>query len=855
MRIRTYLFILGLVILAPMVAFAVMAVLALDWQQRVGVQRGAVETARALTNAVDRELSGVMTTLETLGTARSLGRDDLAAFHEDARRLLATRTEWNTIILIAPTGQLVVDAFFPFGTVLPRLVERESFETILRTGLPTVGALRRGPLTGRFASAVRVPVMRDGRIAYVLTGVVEVTAIQQILGRQQIPPDWVSTVFDQDGTVVARTRNAEAFVGQRVSPEFAQVLARSREGWEVTHTLEGAPVYTAYSRSVATGWGVGLGIPREVIDAPLQRSLWTIAGAGVVLMAGGTGLALLLGRRVARGLSAVAAAGTAIGRRRPVRLPPSGVREIDLAAASLATAATMRDDAEQALRENEARLATMVRSIGDGVIATDVHGRITFLNPTAATLTGWPETEAVGREVTDVFRIVNEHTGEPAENLVARVLAEGAVIGLTNDTMLITRDGRRIPIEDSAAPIRVLEEVTSGVVLVFHDASARRAALAEFRLLANTAPVLVWMAGPDGARTFFNQPWLDFTGRPLADELGQGWSAGVHPQDRPRCLAAARTALQDQRPFDVEYRLRRHDGVYRWVLDRGVPRVEPDGQLAGYIGSCLDITERRQGEEVQRYLAAIVDGSDDAIVSKTLDGIITSWNRGGPDVRLHRRRGHRAAHSPDRAPGAHRRGAGGAGPTAARGGRRPLRDGASPQGRDPPRRLVDHLTHPGPRGPHPGGLQDRPGHHPGQAPGAGPHRGAPAGAVRPAGSRGPGPDQPGADPVAGRPHGGRADRRRHVRGPGGRGGGPVRPRPRERGPGGHGPGRSLRPPGWGTSTAWRPGPAWWAWPSSPASRHQRGPPPGSPPILPSRRARPDQAERSPGGLGHPPPGG
>src|SRR5262245_46723563 len=119
MKIRSYLVVLGLAILLPMLVFAIVEMIVLDRQQRASVQRGAVETARALSQAVDRELGRMLATLQTLGAARSLERDDLAAFYEDARRVLTRRPEWNTIILIAPTGQLVMDTHFPFGTPLP----------------------------------------------------------------------------------------------------------------------------------------------------------------------------------------------------------------------------------------------------------------------------------------------------------------------------------------------------------------------------------------------------------------------------------------------------------------------------------------------------------------------------------------------------------------------------------------------------------------------------------------------------------------------------------------------------------------------------------------------------------------
>ena len=118
-----------------------------------------------------------------------------------------------------------------------------------------------------------------------------------------------------------------------------------------------------------------------------------------------------------------------------------------------------------------------------------------------------------------------------------------------------------------------------------------------FRFVANTAPVMIWMSGTDKLTTYLNQPWLEFTGRPLEAELGNGWVEGVHPEDLNRCLHPYNQAFDRREPFRTEYRLRRHDGVYRWVLDTGVPRFNPDHSFAGYIGSCTDVTERRLAEE------------------------------------------------------------------------------------------------------------------------------------------------------------------------------------------------------------------------------------------------------------------
>jgi PAS domain S-box-containing protein len=118
-----------------------------------------------------------------------------------------------------------------------------------------------------------------------------------------------------------------------------------------------------------------------------------------------------------------------------------------------------------------------------------------------------------------------------------------------------------------------------------------------FRLVANTAPVLIWMSGPDKLCIYLNQPWLEFTGRPLEEQLGNGWAEGVHPEDLKACLQTYSTSFDQRQPFEMEYRLKRNDGEYRWIFDIGVPRFNSDRSLAGYIGSCIDVTDRKLAAE------------------------------------------------------------------------------------------------------------------------------------------------------------------------------------------------------------------------------------------------------------------
>ncbi len=118
----------------------------------------------------------------------------------------------------------------------------------------------------------------------------------------------------------------------------------------------------------------------------------------------------------------------------------------------------------------------------------------------------------------------------------------------------------------------------------------------EYAILVEQSPILIWRARTDGLCDYFNQRWLAFTGRTMDQEFGNGWAEGVHPDDLDRCLEIYLSHFERREIFEMEYRLRRHDGAWRWLFDRGVPMYHPDGSFGGYIGSCTDITERKEAQ-------------------------------------------------------------------------------------------------------------------------------------------------------------------------------------------------------------------------------------------------------------------
>jgi two-component system, LuxR family, sensor kinase FixL len=152
---------------------------------------------------------------------------------------------------------------------------------------------------------------------------------------------------------------------------------------------------------------------------------------------------------------------------------------------------------------------------------------------------------------------------------------------------------------------------------------ALRESESRFRIVADSAPVLIWMSGIDTLCTFFNKPWLHFTGRTLEQELGNGWTAGIHPDDLATCLKRHLEAFETRQPFVLQYRLRRRDGEYRWVSDSGVPRYDERGQFAGYIGSCSDITERLRAEERFRQ---VFEAAPNAMIMVNGEGSIALVN-------------------------------------------------------------------------------------------------------------------------------------------------------------------------------------------------------------------------------------
>ena len=255
--------------------------------------------------------------------------------------------------------------------------------------------------------------------------------------------------------------------------------------------------------------------------------------------------------------------------------------------------------AEEAERTSENRFRQFFDTLPEYCFMTSASGEILDANPAACRALGYVREELIGKSLSTIYAL-------GSLSKMVDLLEKWHRTGTLHDEemIIVAKGGQARTVLLNAGSVKDRKGTLLYSTTVLVDVTERQqaeAALREseerFRHVANAAPVMIWMSGPDKLFNYFNQPWLNFTGRSIQAELGNGWAEGVHHDDLQYCLQTYVSAFDRREPFEMEYRLRRHDGEYRWVLDLGLPRFQLDGSFAGYIGSCLDVTDRKLAQE------------------------------------------------------------------------------------------------------------------------------------------------------------------------------------------------------------------------------------------------------------------
>jgi PAS domain S-box len=247
---------------------------------------------------------------------------------------------------------------------------------------------------------------------------------------------------------------------------------------------------------------------------------------------------------------------------------------------------------------------TILSCIGDGVIATDSKGIITYINHSAENLTGWMAKCAKGKEFSQVLPLVNSDTLESLQSPVQFVLQSGTAIGLQNNSAIISRDGVAKFISANCSPITDGDLVT-GVVVVFRDITHLKRMEDELHIanhylnnILDSFPALIWRNDANNECEYVNKAWCEFTGDSIEEALTQNWFRHIHPEDLDRCIDNYNSYVEKRIPYQIEYRLKKYDGEYRWVIDTGKPFYNENGDFHGYIGVIQDITDRKEHEDL-----------------------------------------------------------------------------------------------------------------------------------------------------------------------------------------------------------------------------------------------------------------
>lgn len=604
---------LGLLVAAVVLPLLILSAWAV-WQAHKGLRLRAEEAllgrAESLALAIDREFDRAALLLDALAGSAALARGDLAGFEAEMRAASAA-FGGAPVTLVSPDGMILLSSLWPPGERRTGIPAPEVARRVIAARRAEVTDLFRAPLDGSLAVAVGIPVFAaSGTAPEAPGGRALVASIGLSLPRERIArmfrgaglpgePGWVAAVLDRAGVSVARTGPEEDIVGRTARPQTLAALSAAPKG--VIHglpTLEGVPAVTAFARGPSSGFAYLVTMPEAAFSAPLRSALARALGGGAMVLAAGLGLAMMLSRQTVAAFRAAAAAAAAGA------LPAggTGLREADELGRATAWAVGERARVEAALRTADRRNAEVLASIGEPLCSLDAEGRVEYASASALGFWGKARGEILGRRFDEVFP---EGIGSAAWEAKRCAAAERTELHLCTVS----------PLAHRWIELDIYPRGDGALTIAFRDVHDRRAAALErrraeaalresdarFRLVAESAPVMLWMGDEAGRCRYLNAAQRAFWGvEDAADPAGFDWAATIHPEDADRLFATVGPAMAARRSFACEARYRRADGTWRMLRTVARPRFDLGGAFLGMIGVNADVTESREAEAALR---------------------------------------------------------------------------------------------------------------------------------------------------------------------------------------------------------------------------------------------------------------
>ena len=635
MKLRSHLTLVVFGTLLPVLVLIAVLIVLYHAQMRRATEVGFEDTARAFSTSVDREFEASIGALQVLAASEALRTGNLREFDRVVRTVLANQSHWTHLVLHDATGRPLAGSLVPLATPSPQ--DAELLKGAAESRTPAISNLDQERPSGKLRVRVAVPVLAGGAPRYVLAASIDPASLVALLSQIPLPTGSMVSLMDRDYVIVARSRAAEQFVGQRATSDFVAQASRTSQGSFRARTKEGEIVYAAVNRSRLSGWTISLGVPQAIVDRPLRTSLWFLMGVAGLMVLVGTMLALVIGRRLERPIRALVTVTPRLVKGETITLSRSSVTELNAVAAAVETAS---------------------RELNRGQQATAALARV------SQAFTDTPDVSAVGRQIVDnVFPVFNaasanlrllgpdgslrtvaRHTASVTPQLAADIMPRGMGItgaavsaGTPVQTLNILEDPltevtdvvRRLLLESGvvawlAVPLRVNAKTIGA--LAIGDGAGRQFSPAEVTLLqtfADQAAVALRQA-----QLFEESEYRRRTAEALA-EVGRLLSQTLDPRvvgtrivDSVQTLLAARSAIlytldpssrvltahtvsTDMGPgFDWTLRLERGVGIAWLALDQRCPIMTSDLLADDRLVYPPDITTR-VAPSVHRALLAV----------------------------------------------------------------------------------------------------------------------------------------------------------------------------------------------------------------------------------------------------------